>query len=457
MELRGAGCEGCGEPLAADQRYCLNCGKRVGALRVPGARASTPVGASQGAPGTPAVAGRRRPLDLKALRMPAPRSAGAIAALSLGFGVFVGLAMGPAFPGVGGAASRFVVQVPQTNGGGGTPTAGASGAPATATLGSPVGNVGGGPSGPAAPPGGAGVGTQISTQAPPPPAGPAPSGPAPSKRTGSHHGHHHPLPPPPTGSTVDGTVAQVNPLARSYAVATTDGQLVAIHATDLPNPRQRVSVGVRELFNGTFAEHGKRTENGNRGNVNIDGIVTYRDAKAGVYTVSVDGASVLVHLPDGAPAGDLPLLNNEVSVAVTVEPPPPTKRTKRKRAATKASDGCADQPIAGPDPSSVLRQRSVTVEGPPVGSVNVEGIVERACPSSGELAISADDIRESGSDITLASPDSIDLSLLELGKPIDATMQIGEDGSYTLTGVSSDDGTSGANDSSAGQGDQAAG
>ena len=30
-----SGCAGCGAPLAADQRYCLECGHRRAATRVP--------------------------------------------------------------------------------------------------------------------------------------------------------------------------------------------------------------------------------------------------------------------------------------------------------------------------------------------------------------------------------------------------------------------------------------
>ena len=55
----------------------------------------------------------------------------------------------------------------------------------------------------------------------------------------------------------------------------------------------------------------------------------------------------------------------------------------------------------------------------------------------------------------LAEPDAIDLPPLEHGTLVDATMNIGEDGSYSLTGLSSDDGVAGANDSSSGQRDQA--
>lgn len=54
---RGEPCEGCGAPLAADQRYCLNCGRRRGGPRVaylealfaaPQAAAAAPAGSPSG-------------------------------------------------------------------------------------------------------------------------------------------------------------------------------------------------------------------------------------------------------------------------------------------------------------------------------------------------------------------------------------------------------------------------
>jgi len=313
-----------------------------------------------------------------------------------------------------------------------------------------------------------------STQTPPP-AGSGPPGNAKTKQGGNGGGKHHRHEKP----TESGIVVHVNPLAKSYTLATSDGQLIAIHSGDLPDPRTRLTVGVRALLNGTYAEVGERTESSPRGNTTFNGNVTYRDPQAGVYTVSDTGTSVLVHLPKGASPDDLPPLNDEVSVSATVEPAPAAKRKRHRRAVqsgrrTKragqlaevraairhgradAPDGCSNEPIPGPEPSSVLEQRTVIIQGPSIAPVNVEGIVERACTDTGELALSADDIRASGADITLALPDGIDLSKLDLGMPNEAAIEIGTDGSYSLTGLYSDDGVTGADDSSAAQGVQTA-
>jgi hypothetical protein len=465
VPLPSDACAACGSPLAGDQRYCLNCGKRVGILRVPGSQVVSDT--------TPSRRQPARPLT-SLFRMPAPRSAGAVAALTLAFGVFIGLAMSPAFQNVGLGFGRLVLQLPQSIGGGGSGGSGAEG-DVSAELGSPLDNVGGGGgsgAGPAAGPTG-----QVPTSSPAPSPAPAPTAPgAPAKGPGPIH-HAPPLPPAPNQNTIAGTVVHVNPVAKSYSLATTTGDLVPVHTTDLPDPRTNVSVDVDQLFNGTFAERGERSVAGTSDDATFGGTVTHVDQAADAYTVSVRGASVLVHGPPGADP-QLPPLANEVSVTVGIELPQGSARSAgssarsskaeargskrrfshgRLAARAKRADGCAGQPIPGPEPSAVLRQQSVIIQGPPIGSIGLEGIVERACPSSRELSLSADDIRESNTDIRIAPPPTIDLSRLTVGEAVDATLAIGGDGSYTLTGIASDDGEEGADDPGAGQGDLAPG
>jgi hypothetical protein len=475
-------CAGCGQPLAPHQRYCIGCGERVGALSVPGAEAADPsVAAAQGpeqehsAQPPPTVFGKPLPnLRSLNLRPPSPRSAGAIAALSLAFGVFVGLAMGPAFPGAGLATSRFVVQVPGTSTDDGAQASAGAGA-ASATLGSPVGNVGGAPA----------PTTKVVKKAPAPstpPATPPPQTPGDGK---AKKGHDHRGPPrkPHEKPSVTGTVVNVNPVAQSYTVARDEGGApAAIHADDLPDAGTKVKVGVRKLFNGTYAERGERSDLGTSDSGFFTATVTYLDYNAGVYTASAPGASLLVH----APAGEMPSLGDELDLGVSVDVPAKAKHHRRAKARAharhhrrakahrrrarsggpvwgalervfaRATDNCTDQPIEGPGPSAVLHQDSFLIEGFATGPVDIEGIVERACPASEELELSADDIRASGKDIVLPSPAAVDLSLLEPGKAVDVTAKVDLDGSYELTGVSSDDGVAGANDSATGQGDQAA-
>ena len=351
---------------------------------------------------------RRRPRQLPdpGPRTPAfgcrgTRSSGALAGLTLAFGVFVGLALGAAFPGAGFATGRFVVQVPAASQQAAASESGGT-APA-APLGRPVGNVGGGGSAPGPAPAG------IPAAAPSrlPPAGlPRDSGPSKGNNPGPGH---HALPPAHTKPSVEGTVVHVNPVAQSYTVATTEGQLVAIHTADLPKPATKVSLNVRQLFNGTFAERGKRTGSAKPAKrhspieANVAGAVTYRDPIVGVYAVSVNGASVLVHMPAGFSPDDVPQLNYDVSAAVMIEVPKASKRdtlitptetvdarrepapTSRSAVPPRPRTGAPIRSSTAPRHRRFSKQQSVSVEGQPVGAIHLEGIVERACADSGGL------------------------------------------------------------------------
>src|SRR5262249_49326666 len=96
--LRGP-CESCGAPLATDQRYCVECGQRVGPpLAIP---------YLPGPPGT-AVPGQAR------FVLPIPlQMASTFAAMALGFGVVVGTAISPEASNLI-AAPTVVAQAPPT-------------------------------------------------------------------------------------------------------------------------------------------------------------------------------------------------------------------------------------------------------------------------------------------------------------------------------------------------------
>src|SRR5947199_7423030 len=93
-------CPECGRAVAADQRYCVRCGARLGAE--PGVRAvawqSSPEGAAWQAAsgGAPAAGGTRS--------LPPPRVAAALVLAVLGFGVLVGAAVSPGVEGTLAAA-----------------------------------------------------------------------------------------------------------------------------------------------------------------------------------------------------------------------------------------------------------------------------------------------------------------------------------------------------------------
>jgi hypothetical protein len=445
--VAGPACRHCKAPLARDQRYCLNCGGRVGPLSVP--RVEPPVSYS------PA----KRPLPI---RLPTPRAAGVLAVMTLAFGVFVGVALGPSISGVGFAGGQLVVDVPApvedaANGsGGGAATTGGS-----VALGSPVGNTGGGRSTPqpaAAPV--AAIAPPPVAPAPPPKAQSPPAA-SPSPQPQSPQGGNGP--PPEKVPPTSGTVVHVNPVAGSYTLATSGGQLMPIHADHLPSPGAKVSVPVQQLFNGTFEEKGKRVEKGDEKQARLTGYVSYSDPAALVYSLSVRGASLLIHVPQEGSAAppELPQLGTYGTITAAIQQPAQKSKSKRsKRAGDEGPGPSADQGCAagtGPDAGSdaVLMQQSAKFTGPPVSYVDMEGIVGATCTDPSQLTLSADDVRESAQNVLFAAPAPIDVTKLKPGQAIDVTAELGDDGSYTVTGLSSDQGIKGASDRSAAQGDQA--
>jgi hypothetical protein len=245
-------------------------------------------------------------------------------------------------------------------------------------------------------------------------------------------------------------------------------------------------VPIEPLVNGTFAETGKRSKKGKAKTASFSGTVTSVDPQAAAYTVSARGASVLVRVQPGTPqAAQLPQLGALVTVGVTIaEPGPaaaaappaqtvtPPSETATPPAVTgapptaTATPGAAPQPPSCPAPAAPilpaklaaaqLWQTGLQVTGQASGPVDLEGIAQASCPAPRQLLLSADDVREGAQDVTLASADpGIDLSRVLPGQPIDVTATLAADGSYSITGLSGDQGRKGADDPSTGQGDQA--
>ncbi|HEU4944677.1 MAG TPA: hypothetical protein VFT10_05895 [Solirubrobacterales bacterium] len=230
----------------------------------------------------------------------------------------------------------------------------------------------------------------------------------------------------PEEQELAGTVVHVNPEASSYTVAEAGGLMSAVHAGKLPPVGARIEVPIRALANGTLAEAGQRTKTKSSKAAELAGIVTFvnADPLAPAYTVSNRGTSVLVHValdPAGA-LPELPVLGAYVTAKVAFE-------------------------------GARLVQRQLSGSGAPFTHVELEGIVGAVDPEAAQLWISADDVRESGLDLTLAVPPEIDVSSLVAGDSVLASADIGPDGSLTLTGLASDERLKGAEDAKATQGD----
>jgi hypothetical protein len=392
------------------------------------------------------------------------------AIIALVFGVFVGTALRPDLSGVLGSGRQVIeVQAP-------TEPAATPAAPAPAPSGgnAPAPAAGGN----AVPPPSAPLQTTpVSTT-------PAPTNTGPSPNAGGGGGNQGPQ------QLLTGTVVRANPVARSYAVATS-GPLVVIHAAKQPQPGTRISVPIDSLSNGTFAEKEKRTKTGTRKQASFSGSVTFTDPVALTYTVSARGASVLVHVPPEAGAQGLPPLGAQVTATVAIKPAAPARASASVADQGETESPAAEPPATDPQPptdpvtpapelpvvpslpakvctppptpftpprppASLLWQKSLRIDGQGTGSQDVEGIVQAVCSDPAVLLVSADDLRESAQDLTIALSPPLDLSGVAPGEAVDATATLGEDGTYTLTGLSSDWGRKAADDPALALGDQGA-
>jgi hypothetical protein len=260
----------------------------------------------------------------------------------------------------------------------------------------------------------------------------------------------------PEGQLLEGTVVHANPAAGSYTMAIAGGELVSIHAPKLPPPGTRLKVEGNPLANNTFGEASRERSGGSR-RADLRGVVTFVDPNPldPTYTVSGRGSSILVHAGPEA-ASQLPVLGAQATVAVQIEKPAAAEAPPpADPAAPEAAPTCTADPGLKPAPKPAMTavQRQLEVEAEPATYVDLAGILTAVCPTTGQLALSADDLRESGRDIVLSVPKRFQTADFALGDSILATATIGEDGTLTLAGLASDERTQGAEDAGSTQGD----
>jgi hypothetical protein len=407
------------------------------------------------------VKGYRQLLRWAALPVTDRRWAAPLSAVALGFGLFVGVAIGPGAAGTLATGVPQVIELPGFSGGDEEEVSGEGGGGSAA-----IASTAGGSSGSESAPMTAG---SSSTEFVPSAfdEAEAPLEPAPESEPAVTE-----APPPAEETTATevqtlaGVVVHVNPQASSYALAEAGGTLDAIHAAKLPAPGTKLSVLVRLLANGTFAEAGKRKQAGRQARASFDGIVTFvdPDPMAPVYAVSKRGASVLVHVrPDPTRAvSPLPALGAYATVAVEIETAPSVEATSVETEPPVAPEveapapppGCVPDPgLVSPPPATILWQRQIEADGAPFAYADFAGVVTGVCGDEAKLLLSADDSREAGTDLALSVPEEIDTSKLEPGQSVVATATIEVGGALTLTGLASNERTKGADDVKTTQGD----
>lgn len=257
---------------------------------------------------------------------------------------------------------------------------------------------------------------------------------------------------------LQGTVVHANPAAGSYAMAVAGGELVSVHAPKLPLPGEKLTAEAAPLPNNTFAEE-ERERSGTAKQASIRGVVTHVDADPAdpTYTLSGRGSSILVHVPP-SPAPQLPALGAYATVGVGIEKPSPTAEAPppgAPMAEPVPPATCAPAPTLkpAPEPKRIVVQRKLETEPEPATYVDLAGIVSALCPETGQLLLSADDLRVGEDDLLLTVPSSIRTNKLKPGDSVVATATVEEDGTLTLAGLAGDEGRKGAEATAAAQGD----
>jgi hypothetical protein len=373
------------------------------------------------------------------------RWAAPLSAMALGFGLFLGVAIGPGTEGSFADRAGSIIAV-ATPGGEEEPEAAAGGegeAPATESEPEAFTSEPESFEAPLAEP----------AFEPAPLAGPAPEEEAP------------PAEPPaeeePEGETeaqlLKGTVVHANPAAGSYTMAIAGGELVSVHAAKLPLPGEKLSVEGSPLTNNTFAEE-ERERSGSAPTAELRGVVTYvtSDPERPVYTLSGRGSSILVHLPSSSAPGS-PALGTYATVKVRIEKPATEEPAipEAQPPVPEAAEACAPDPALkpAPKPKRIVVQQTIKTEPEPATYFDLAGVVSAVCPATKQLLISADDLRSSEDDLLIAVPDQIKTGKLKVGESIVATATVEEDGTLTLAGLASDEGQKGAEAAASAQGD----
>ena len=229
----------------------------------------------------------------------------------------------------------------------------------------------------------------------------------------------------------------------------------------------QVTVPVRKLANGTYAEDGSRSHSGNEPTqATFSGTVTYCadleqpaaacDGSSAtdhyVYAVSGLGVSAMVSAPhdQGAPpkVGSFVQVGVHIGAAFTPVTPASWATDGTCNPAYDEQHGNPAGPPhdSEPDPDFGQQQRHVD-------ELESSRLSCRRTVPGPKLILSADDIRESGRDLApLDVPSGFDTSKLSPGEAVQAALGVADDGTLSLKGITSDQGANGADDATQGQG-----
>lgn len=218
--------------------------------------------------------------------------------------------------------------------------------------------------------------------------------------------------------TVKGIVVHHNRNAHSFVVADRTGRLYAIHASRAPRIGSDILVAAKPLHDGTYRlqhEHGAGRA---ARHVRVRGTVSWVDRRAGEFTISAPGVSLLV--------------------------------VKADRSAPVGTDVVATGTIDG---KGELEDPSVQDVGQSPDGVDLEGTVLAVDAAAQTITVSADDEDASGASVVVTVPATFDLTRYAPGEEVELLVQPTGSGTATLLGSADDETAQTADDQGDDQGE----
>jgi hypothetical protein len=214
-----------------------------------------------------------------------------------------------------------------------------------------------------------------------------------------------------------GTVVHKNHKSRSVVVAGNNGVMRKVRAR-----RGKARFAHHVAFRGTRTRTGwfttrRLNDDGAAQTAKVRGAVTFVDEAARTFTVSDNGASILVHLADTTKA--LPAVGDTVLVLADLATSTATQLEATNVVVNPAA--AADKPI------------------------EIEGIVLAVDSAKRVVTLSADEEHESGEMIAVTIPAELDLARFTVGKEVELLATLNDDGE-TFTATAIDDHNCGDDD-----------
>jgi hypothetical protein len=213
-----------------------------------------------------------------------------------------------------------------------------------------------------------------------------------------------------------GVVVHKSYKAKGFVVANAKGKMAEVRSAKRAGFGRKVSFRGRSLANGSFHARSVSVE-GRSTSAKVRGAVTFVDETARTFTVSGNGASILVHLADTTKA--LPAVGDAVLVIADLS-------------TSTATSLEAMEIVINPDAAEKRK-------------VEIEGVVLGINEATRTLTLSADDSEESGEMVAVVLPAEFDITKFAVGDSVELYATLNDDG-QTFTATAVDDHNCGDDD-----------